>query len=148
MTAGAWVDLAVDLPELRGSGIHVLPASAETRLRSVLDARGFETRSIDLPVAPDEAALFDALRHGLKLPDYFGGNWDALDECLGELFTAPGPPLALVLRGAQALLARDVQACLTLVTLLDRAIGLAADSDESSPRQCEVFMLGEGPGFV
>lgn len=33
----------------------------------------------------DRAALFDALAQTLQLPDYFGRNWDALDECLRDL---------------------------------------------------------------
>jgi RNAse (barnase) inhibitor barstar len=147
MTAGGWVDLAADLPGLRGSGIHALPAVAEAGLDDVLRTRGFDRRTVDLAAAEGEGALFAALQRELPLPDYFGANWDALDECLAELFATPGPPLAVVLRNTHRLLAGDVQAFLTLVALLDRAIGLAADSDESALRQCEVFVLGEGPGF-
>ena len=29
--------------------------------------------------------LLDTLARGLDLPDYFGWNWDALDECLRDL---------------------------------------------------------------
>jgi hypothetical protein len=29
-------------------------------------------------------ALFEALRRELLLPDYFGGNWDALSECVRD----------------------------------------------------------------
>lgn len=32
-----------------------------------------------------ENQLFQALNRGLELPDYFGNNWDALDECLRDL---------------------------------------------------------------
>ncbi len=30
-------------------------------------------------------ALFGVLRKQLKFPDYFGGNWDALHDCLQDL---------------------------------------------------------------
>ena len=29
--------------------------------------------------------LFKILKHELRLPDYFGSNWDALEECLNDL---------------------------------------------------------------
>ena len=34
---------------------------------------------------PDKAAFLAALAAGLRFPDYFGGNLDALEECLGDL---------------------------------------------------------------
>jgi RNAse (barnase) inhibitor barstar len=40
-----------------------------------------------------KADLFRFLAHALPLPDYFGHNWDALEECLGE---CGGPKIALV----------------------------------------------------
>ena len=32
----------------------------------------------------DRAALHGELKRKLKLPDYYGGNLDALNDCLGE----------------------------------------------------------------
>lgn len=34
-------------------------------------------------------ALFDRYSAGLSIPDYFGRNWDALDECLCDLHWVP-----------------------------------------------------------
>ena len=36
-----------------------------------------------------KAALLDALSIALHFPRYFGGNWDALDECIRDLSWLP-----------------------------------------------------------
>lgn len=47
--------------------------------------------------------LFDELARALRLPSYFGRNWDALDECLRDLPERVGETsCVLVLSGALA----------------------------------------------
>ena len=53
----------------------------------------------------------DALRafaQALHFPAWFGGNWDALEDCLGDLSWRPGEGHVLVLRNWQALSADDL----------------------------------------
>lgn len=45
---------------------------------------GLLTARIDLEHAGSKPALLDAFADGLGLPEYFGGNWDALEECLRD----------------------------------------------------------------
>jgi hypothetical protein len=49
------------------------------------------TRCVDGAQAADEPGLLAAVARALDFPDYFGGNWDALDECLADLSWLPGP---------------------------------------------------------
>ena len=52
----------------------------------------------------------DALRaiaKALRFPDWFGGNWDALEDCLGDLSWRPGDGHVFVLRNWQALKGDD-----------------------------------------
>lgn len=53
----------------------------------------------------------DALRaiaQALSFPDWFGGNWDALEDCLGDLSWRPGNGHVLVFRNWQALSSDDL----------------------------------------
>jgi hypothetical protein len=43
------------------------------------------TRRVELPARlATKEALLESLRAALPLPAYFGGNWDALEECLND----------------------------------------------------------------
>lgn len=53
----------------------------------------------------------DALRaiaQALSFPDWFGGNWDALEDCLGDLSWRPGNSHVLIFRNWQALSSDDL----------------------------------------
>lgn len=44
--------------------------------------------------------LFSVVAAAMQFPDYFGNNWDALDECLGDMDWLPSDGYLLVLRDA------------------------------------------------
>ncbi|WOX25530.1 barstar family protein [Streptomyces solicathayae] len=53
---------------------------------------------LDLTGVTDKAAFMDRCAGALRLPDWFGRNWDALADCLTDL----AEPTALVVRGWHA----------------------------------------------
>lgn len=60
----------------------------------------------------------DALRaiaKALRFPDWFGGNWDALEDCLGDLSWRPGDGHVLVFRNWQALPGDDLGALIDVL---------------------------------
>lgn len=44
--------------------------------------------------------LFAVVSTAMQFPDYFGNNWDALDECLGDMDWLPADGYLLILRDA------------------------------------------------
>jgi hypothetical protein len=90
------------LPADLVAGVHRLgrgPATDELLPR--LEQAGWGTAVVDLTGAVDKAGVMDALVAGLRLPTWFGRNWDALDDALGDLSWWPSGHRgrAIVIRG-------------------------------------------------
>lgn len=104
-------------------GIHV-----ETNLDSLAQAlreaeqNGFRVFNVDLgPGAGNKQELFGRLKIGLSLPDYFGANWDALEESLRDFEIGQNTGFLLVFGSADALLRLPASDRRTLVSILDEA---------------------------
>lgn len=75
------------------------PDEAERQARAL----GHLVARVDGRQAPDKAALLARLAAALRFPGYFGGNLDALDECLRDLGDfAPAPGYLVVIAHAAA----------------------------------------------
>ena len=71
-----------------------------TRADEVLDAlrgSGLALARVDL-----REPVFDAFSRALGFPDWFGRNWDALEDCLTDLSWRPAEGYVLLLEGADA----------------------------------------------
>lgn len=64
---------------------------------------------VDLAGVRDKAALLAALARALGFPDWFGGNWDALEDCLTDLSWRDPGEIRLVLEGWSGLEAEDLE---------------------------------------
>lgn len=81
---------------------------------------GWLFREVTLEGATTHNELMDALGRQLELPDYFGRNWDALDECLADL----GQDKGGVLLRLKALKSLPEPLARTLIDILnDRVCG-------------------------
>ncbi len=121
-----------DLQEIMTSpslnGVYRLdlpPEELPDQLVPVLDGRGLA----------DKDALLAALGRALDFPDYYGGNWDALEECLNDLSWRGGPAW-LVIRHADAIPGE------LLAPLLD-IFAEAAEAWAGKGRCCALFLSGQ-----
>jgi len=62
----------------------------------------------DLDGAPDKEALLERLALALGFPAWFGGNWDALEDCLTDLSWRAGGGQVVLIEGHGALPVDDL----------------------------------------
>ncbi|MEI7967839.1 MAG: barstar family protein [Betaproteobacteria bacterium] len=75
-------------------------------------------RVVHLHGPADKAQLLQAFARSFGFPAWFGDNWDALEEALGDL-TPPSAGLVLRLSGLEGLDAMDAGTVQALLELLD-----------------------------
>jgi hypothetical protein len=96
-------DLAAPAPEPWQS-VHFAGESPDG---AALEAAGIRAATVDGAAVRSKQDLMEALRAALELPDYFGGNWDALDEVLRDLSWLQGDGHVLVIESGEELWKRD-----------------------------------------
>ena len=83
----------------------LLELPGDTDPDGVLEAlrdQGIDARRVDLAGVSDKAGLLDALHRALEFGDWFGFNWDALEEALHGPEQAEAPERVLVCTGFAA----------------------------------------------
>lgn len=82
---------------------------------------GFVLKTIKGAKCKTPAALFAEFAKVMELPDYFGHNWDALEECLADLEWMPAKGYVLLLTDAEQILPQDEEDYATLLEVLSDA---------------------------
>ena len=85
-----------------------------------MKSHGDSTLRIDVSDVADAAALHELLSSSFEFPDYYGGNWDAFDECIGDVEV----PLRVVVLGIGSLaqhLPREAQLLVSCLSDFARA---------------------------
>jgi len=68
-------------------------------------AAGFDVVSISLAGVAAKDAVLERFAAALAFPDWFGGNWDALEDCLEDLSWRPDGGRVLLIEGFESLAA-------------------------------------------
>jgi hypothetical protein len=76
------------------SGLYAAPRLLGP-LRAAARRAGIAWHDLDLNGARDRDAFLERCARAFRLPGYFGGNWDALHECLRDI-AGEGAPGAIV----------------------------------------------------
>jgi len=98
---------------------------------------------VDLAKVRSRASLLVALAEALDLPDWFGHNWDALQDCLTDLSWRPAPGYVVVMENCGGLAASAPETFATTLEVFRHAARWWAD--EQVPFWVFVGGLADGP---
>jgi RNAse (barnase) inhibitor barstar len=88
-----------DLSAYDDAGLRDWGGDAEA-VKTAANAAKLAFHSVDAGRADSKSALLAALAKGLKLPEHFGNNWDALADCLEDGDWLGGHGAVIVIRHA------------------------------------------------
>jgi len=100
--------LAAYLQSTKAPWTALLMVTAGQRTESLVSPpAGFALRVIKGSKCQTTAGLLTEFARALNFPDYFGHNWDALEECLADLDWLPAKGYILLLTDAAQVLPDD-----------------------------------------
>jgi RNAse (barnase) inhibitor barstar len=109
--------------EARKGGIWYLPVNGELRaIQSAAKKARYAFFHIDGKKIERKEQLLNAFATALRLPDSFGHNWDALEECLRDLEAGDSDGYVIYFEHIDGLLAAHPDQFETLVEILRDAV--------------------------
>lgn len=100
------------------AGVYV--AGPDTRLiAAAAQAAGLALWRVDIGQVHDKEGFTGLVAKALAFPEWFGGNWDAFEDCLGDLAWHPAPGYVLLLEHSKHFGAGHKQEFVTAVEVLD-----------------------------
>lgn len=102
------LSLATHLQSTRAPWTSLLVLKIGQRVESLIAVpNGFVLKRLRGSKCRTTQGLFSEFARALNFPDYFGYNWDALEECLADLEWLPAKGYVLVITEADELLPDD-----------------------------------------
>ena len=94
--------LCARLQDKNEAGMYRLNCPPD-ELRRAIAQTGFALFEADLAAAQGKKRFLAAVAQAVKAPKWFGHNWDALADALGDLTWQLAPGYVLLLRGGETL---------------------------------------------
>lgn len=85
------------LNDARRSGVYRAPRTEE--IEDAARGTRLDVVRVDLGGAGDKDTLLERLAQALAFPEWFGANWDALEDCLCDLGWRAGEGHVVLLQG-------------------------------------------------
>lgn len=128
------------------AGVYHLPHGGIDELLAGAAAAECLMLRVDLSSACDKASMLDAVAKALRFPEWFGHNWDALNDCLRDMGWLPALGYVITLEHCDGIHAQAEEDFVTLLQLFQQA----ADEwrEDEKPFWCLVDRLADGIAWL
>lgn len=110
------------------AGIYQVPPDIDAFEAAAAD-NDFAAWRVDLAEVRSKQELLDAIARELAFPEWFGVNWDALEDCLTDLAWCAASGYVLILANAGGFAAAEPAEFETALEVLDGAAEYWYDED-------------------
>ena len=128
------------------AGVHHLPHGAIDDLLQGAGAAGCLVLRVDLSKARNKHDMLEALGKGLRFPEWFGHNWDALTDCLLDMGWLPATGYVIILDHCDGIHGRAEDDFVTLMRIF-QDVAQTWREDEV-PFWCLVDMQADGIAWL
>lgn len=91
------MELRALLADAANNGAYFIDVRDREAMDEAALSLDFKVAAIDLAGCAGKDEVLARFAQALAFPDWFGGNWDALADCLGDLSWWPAPGYLLLL---------------------------------------------------
>lgn len=115
------LDLHALLADAAQNGAYFVDVRDREALADAANELDFAVAAVDFAGCRDKREVLGRFAQALRFPEWFGNNWDALADCLGDLSWWEADGYLLLLDHAGAWRSADAADFATLVDILNNA---------------------------
>ena len=128
------------------AGVHHLPHGPIKDLLAGAQAAGCLVLRVDLAAARNKQEMLTAIARALRFPEWFGHNWDALNDCLLDMGWLPATAYVIILDHCDGIHGRAEADFVTLIQAFQSAAG--EWREQGVPFWCLVDMQADGIAWL
>ena len=132
--------------DARRAGVHHLPQGDLEPLLLGAGAAGCLVQRVDLAQVRGKDEMLTAIGKALGFPEWFGHNWDALNDCLLDMGWRPAEGYVIVLDHCDGIHGRAEADFVTLIQAFQSAAG--EWREQGVPFWCLVDMQADGIAWL
>lgn len=134
------------LRDVARAGVYHTPQQGMADLLAAAESAGYAVSRLDLSAAKDKDGLLKRIALTLEFPDWFGHNWDALQDCLTDLSWQPAEGYVMLLEHCDAFRAGHGEDFATVLQIFESAS--AYWREENVPFWTLVDMHADGIAYL